>query len=145
SYVNQIHRQIDREERGARQDPEASADTFAAYRQNKKFSKENDKRPINNPVTYSLGTVPAGQVAPPVRREYRPVRHTANDFVDSDTSGSLWANQGSSASLFTYQNDKRTGDIVIINVLENLRNQISSELKRVFPDRKKPTTNEDPN
>jgi flagellar basal body L-ring protein FlgH len=61
----------------------------------------------------------------------------AQDFVDNDSGGSLWANQGSSSSLFTYQNDKHTGDMVIINVLENLRNQISSELKRVFPDKPK--------
>jgi flagellar L-ring protein precursor FlgH len=57
--------------------------------------------------------------------------------VDDDNAGSLWANQGSSSSLFTYQNDKHTGDMVIINVLENLRNQISAELKRTFPDKPK--------
>jgi flagellar L-ring protein FlgH len=131
-YVNSIHRQIDREERHGQDEPK-SRDRFNAYREKDRFKTENDKRPIKNPRTYSLGTDPS--VRPPVKREYRPQRYQAEDFVDNESSGSLWANQGSSASLFTYQNDKRMGDIVIINVLENLRNQISSELKRTFPDK----------
>lgn len=135
SYVNSIHRQIDREEKlGARED-NYQRDRFASYRQQDRFHPENDKRPIKNPLTYSLGSDPSGTMRPPVKREYRPQRYQADDFVDNGNSGSLWANQGNSASLFTYQNDKRTGDMVIINVLENLRNQISAELKRVFPDK----------
>jgi flagellar L-ring protein FlgH len=139
-YVNQLHRQIDGEERGNR--PRAAApsnpsDRFAAYRERDRFRPEDDKRPIKNPLTYSLGSDPSGQMRPPIKREYRQQRYKAEDFVDNDNGGSLWANQGSSASLFTYQNDKHTGDMVIINVLENLRNQISSELKRTFPDKPK--------
>jgi flagellar L-ring protein FlgH len=136
NYVNQIHRQIDREEQTNSGEARGSKDRYAAYRERDKFRRDTDKRPVNNPLTYSLSDGgPSGQVRPPVKREYRPQRYKAADFVDSDTGGSLWANQGSSASLFTYQNDKHTGDIVIINVLENLRNQISAELKRTFPDR----------
>jgi len=138
NYVNSVHRQIDREEGGTRpssarpQPSQPPVDRFAAYRERDRFKKE-DRRPIQNPLTYSLGSDPS--VRPPVKRDYRPQRYQARDFVDDDNSGSLWANQGSSSSLFTYQNDKRTGDMVIINVLENLRNQISSELKRTFPDK----------
>jgi flagellar basal body L-ring protein FlgH len=138
NYVKSVHRQLDQEERGnkaiAKRQPR---DRFQAYRDRDKFRPEDDKRPINNPITYSLGSDPSGQVRPPVKREYRPQRYQAEDFVDNDNGGSLWANQGSSSSLFTYQNDKRMGDMVIINVLENLRNQISSELKRTFPDKPK--------
>lgn len=142
-YVNSIHRQLDREERAERDEPEKTPrDRYAAYRERDRFRPEDDKRPIKNPITYSLGSDPAGQIRPPVKREYRPQRYQADDFVDNDNGGSLWANQGSSASLFTYQNDKRTGDMVIINVLENLRNQISAELKRTFPDRPKRTGKE---
>jgi flagellar L-ring protein precursor FlgH len=143
-YVDQIHRQMDREERGnnPKEDTRAPKDRFAAYRERDKFHPEDDKRPIKNPVTYSLGSDSSGQMRPPVKREYRPQRYNAKDFVDDDNDGSLWANQGSSSSLFTYQNDKHTGDMVIINVLENLRNQISSELKRTFPDRPKRTGKE---
>jgi flagellar basal body L-ring protein FlgH len=83
---------------------------------------------------------------PTVKRDYKPQRYNRDDFVDSDSSGSLWANQGSSSELFTNTNDKRNGDVVIINVLDNLRNQISSELKRAFPDtpKKKPESGETP-
>lgn len=143
-YVNSLHRQIDREERVDRAEPgdrrvrpHQPRDRYAAYREKDRFRPEDDKRPIKNPITYSLGSDPSGQVRPPVKREYRQQRYQADDFVDNDNGGSLWANQGSSSSLFTYQNDKRMGDMVIINVLENLRNQISSELKRTFPDRPK--------
>lgn len=137
NYVNSLHRQIDNEERSETSRKRSSRDRYAAYREKDRFRPEDDRRPVKNPITYSLGTEPSGQVKPPIKREYRPQRYQADDFVDNDSGGSLWANQGSGASLFTYQNDKRTGDMIIINVLENLRNQISSELKRTFPDKPK--------
>lgn len=133
-YVNNIHKQIDREEKVARSDtPKGMHDHYAPYKD--RYNREGDKRPIKNPVTYSLSDGgPSGQ-RPQVKRDYRPQRHKAEDFTDdNDNGGSLWSNQGSSSSLFTYQNDKHMGDMVIINVLESLRNQISSELKRVYPD-----------
>ena len=133
NFVDSVHRAIDKEEK-QKVTRAHDADPIAPYREQDRFRPENDKRPIKNPVTYSLGNGPAGQMRPPVKREYRPQRHKASDFTDNDSDGSLWANQGSSSSLFTYQNDKHTGDMVIINVLESLRNQISSELKRTFPD-----------
>ncbi len=134
NYVSNLHTQIDRDEKmasGVR--PKArSRDGYWRDR----FQPERDKRPIKNPTTYSLNDGgPSGSVRPPIKREYRPQRYQADDFKDQDSDGSLWANQGSSSSLFTYQNDKHTGDMVIINVLENLRNQISAELKRTFPDK----------
>ncbi len=137
NYVNNIHRQIDREEKVARGDTRGEMkDHYAPYKS--RFNRDDDKRPVKDPRTFSMSDGgPSGQLKPPVKREYRPQRYQKDDFVDNDSAGSLWANQGSSSSLFTYQNDKHTGDMVIINVLENLRNQISSELKRVFPDRPK--------
>jgi flagellar L-ring protein precursor FlgH len=146
-YVNNLHRQLDREEKVTTDRKHHHngdmRDRFAAYREKDRFNRANDKRPINNPVTYSLGSDPGGTMKPPVKREYRPQRYQADDFKDEgDNTGSLWANQGNSASLFTYQNDKHMGDIVIINVLENLRNDISAELKRTFPDRPKRTGKE---
>ncbi|MGE3609634.1 MAG: flagellar basal body L-ring protein FlgH [Bacteriovoracaceae bacterium] len=136
-YVDQVHRSLDKEEKMAtrRKDPNRFRDEFHQY--GRRLRPEQDKRPVQNPLTYTSGT-PGGQaVRPPVKRDYRPQRYQASDFVDEDSSGSLWTNQGSSSSLFTYQNDKHTGDMVIINVLEDLRNQISSELKRSFPDKPK--------
>ena len=139
NYVNSIHRQIDREERGSSRTAGNKSPESSDYQRYKnKWNTQGDKRPIENPLTYSLGR-PSGRVEPTVKRDYKPQRYRASDFRDNDDSGSLWANQGSSASLFTYQNDKRVGDMVIINVLENLRNQISNELKSHFPDKKKPS------
>jgi len=137
-YVNSIHRQIDREERRSVQTKKDSR-LSGFHPQSKKnpFNKDKDRRPIKNPLTYSLGSGPSGQALNPPKRVYLQQRVNADDFRDNEESGSLWANQGSSASLFTYQNEKHTGDMVIINVLENLRNQISAELKRVFPEKPK--------
>jgi flagellar basal body L-ring protein FlgH len=136
NYVNNVHKQIDREDKMARKDKVNHSPSPEYWRN--RFHPEKDKRPVQNPITYSLGSGPSGQaVPPPVRRDYRPQRYNANDFRDTGNDGSLWANQGSSASLFTYQNDKKEGDIVIINVMENLRNQISAELTRSFPDKPK--------
>ncbi len=139
NYVSNVHRQIDREDKMGSRQKRVNADSPNPEYCRNRFRPEQDKRPIKNPVTYSLGQGSSGQanVPPPVRRDYRPSRYNANDFKDGGDDGSLWANQGSSASLFTYQNDKKQGDIVIINVLENLRNQISAELKRTFPDKPK--------
>jgi flagellar L-ring protein precursor FlgH len=141
NVVNQVHRKIDHEEkRMSRKSSAAGRDTdrYAAYRGKNRFRTDKDKRPIKNPHTYSLGAGPSGQQRPPVKREYRPQRYNAQDFRDGgENDGSLWANQGSSSSLFTYQNEKHTGDMIIINVLEDMRNQISSELKRTFPDKPK--------
>ena len=132
-YVDSIHRQIDREEKGGVARAQEPKSNFAPYRN--RFDTSKDKRPIKSPMTYSLGSNPGGQrLPPPAKRDYRQARAKADDFVDNEDSGSLWADQGSSSSLFTYQNDKHMGDMVIINVLEDLRNQISSELKRQFPD-----------
>ena len=130
-FVDRIHKQIDREEKVNGKRPSEPKDRFAAYRQKDRFRPEEDKRPIKNPISYSLGGAPGSNRDQ--RREGK--RANADDFKDNDNNGSLWSNQGSSSSLFTYQNDKHAGDIVIINVLENLRNQISAELKRTFPDR----------
>lgn len=135
-YVDQVHRSLDRDDKMTqrKRNPNRFRDEYHKY--GRQLRPEHDKRPIQNPVTFNAGT-PGGQVRPPVKRNYRQQRHRASDFVDGENSGSLWTNQGSSASLFTYQNDKHTGDMIIINVLEDLRNQISSELKRVFPDKPK--------
>lgn len=130
SYVNGIHRQIDRDEGRGSNNP-ASKDHYSAYREQGFKRKGADARPIQNPNSLSHLN-PANDVAPPVRRDYRNGRAGAQDFVDNGSSGSLWvSNQGS--SMFTTDITKKVGDIIIVNVLDNLRNQISGELKRAFP------------
>ncbi len=141
NYINSVYRQLDKEENAARE-AKAPKDGIDTFRQSyAKKDKSRDKRPINNPVTFSLtGTGPNSEMRPNVKREYRPQRYNRNDFVDDDASGSLWGKQSNSSSLFISTQEKGQGDVVIINVLDNLRNQISSELKRAFPDAKKKAT-----
>jgi flagellar basal body L-ring protein FlgH len=136
--VDSFHRQIDRQERAQKGEPSRpTSNGVSDYQRYKtKWDTNQDRRPIQNPLTYSLGR-PSGRVEPTVKRNYQPQRYKASDFRDHDDSGSLWANQGASASLFTTTNDKRVGDIVVLNVLEDLRNQISNELKSHFPEKKK--------
>ena len=134
-FIDNMHRQIDKDEKGTNAAvPRDGIETFRAQKKNK-TDRSTDRRPIMNPQTFSLSDGGAGsEIRPNVKRDYKPQRYNRDDFVDNDNGGSLWAGQGASSSLFTNNNDKRTGDVVIINVLDNLRNQISSELKRTFPD-----------
>lgn len=133
SYVDNLHRQIDRAQAQNNPRSPVNNDPFSSYRQNQGTSSLGDKRPINNPVTYQRSLQNA-EVPPPVKREYRdPYQRTkASDLLDNSSNGSLWASN-SSPSLFTADPSKKPGDLVIINVLEKLRTQISTELKRAFP------------
>ncbi len=133
SYVNSMHRQIDREEGRAADTKNSLNDPYSAYRE-QGFKREGaDRRPIQNPNSLSqLNPTNNNEVNPPVKRDYRG-RTSAKDFVDDGGSGSLWVN-APGGSLFTTDTTKNVGDIVIINVQDNLRGQISSELKRAFPE-----------
>ena len=141
SYVNGLHRQIDREEKISQNGGRNLNDPYSAYRE-QGFKKANaDKRPISNPNSIS-NLNPANDMPPSVKRNYRNSgnRTKARDFQDDGSSGSLWVD-APGGSLFTTDVNKNVGDIVIINVLDALRGQISTELKRAFPEsapKKKP-------
>jgi flagellar L-ring protein precursor FlgH len=134
SYVNSMHRQIDRDE--AIKNGRSLNDPYSAYREQGFKRKGADKRAIQNPNSISnMNPTNNNEVTPPVKRDYRSTgqRSSAKDFQDDGSSGSLWVN-APGGSLFTTEITKRVGDIVIINVLESLRGQISGELKRTFPE-----------
>jgi flagellar basal body L-ring protein FlgH len=105
-----------------------------AYREQGFKKTSLDKKPITNPNSLSQLN-PANDMPPSVRRNYRSsgARTSARDFQDAGSSGSLWVD-APGGSLFTTDITKNVGDIIIINVLDSLRNQISSELKRAFPE-----------
>jgi flagellar basal body L-ring protein FlgH len=133
NYLNKIHQEIDRDEKRKSQalsDPHAN-DPYGVYRQGAR-SRQNDKRPILNPVSFSN----ENNVNPNVRRVYRN-RYKSEDLVDNDNSSSLWSGEGRNASLFTRDERKKPGDIIVINVLERFKNDISNELRRVSPEEKK--------
>jgi flagellar L-ring protein precursor FlgH len=131
-YVNSLHKQMDEPKKRSVNNNSNTGryDPYAPYRRIGQRNK--DKRPIHNPITYQN----IGNKEPPVKRNYIPAdkRYKSDDFIDGDNSGSLWTNQGTSSHLFSGVVQKRIGDIVVVNVMENLRNQISAEMKRAFPD-----------
>ncbi len=133
SYVNGLHRQIDREEKTSRNGGNRN-DPYSAYREQGFKKTTDDKRPISNPNSIS-NLNPANDMPPSVKRDYRAggARTKAQDFKDGGSSGSLWVD-APGGSLFTTDVNKNVGDIVIINVLDSLRGQISTELKRAFPE-----------
>jgi flagellar basal body L-ring protein FlgH len=130
SYVDRMYREFDRAD--GRAAPQAQRDKFDLYRK--------------GAAQQRMGTVSSRNVpnfAPQVKRQYSasangaaPGRTRANDLNDNNSDGSLWAgqNQGNSNYLFTQNQDKRNGDIVLINVFSRLKNEITAELKRAFPD-----------
>jgi flagellar L-ring protein precursor FlgH len=120
TYVESMHRKISYEEN------KSKAGYGWPYPKNN--SKEFDKRPIKDPLTYSV----SGEQNTPPTGEFRK-RYTAKDFIDNQSSGSLWANYNGNSSLFEQQNNRNLGDVVVINVLEALKGDISRELKRNSP------------
>ena len=135
SYVNNLHRQIDNEQR-------------AQYNQQLRLQRQASMvrarraNPANpNPVTLSntANTQSTPNFLPQNQRNYQPVRkrYNVNDLKDNSGQGSLWSGENSESFLFVTNNFKKVGDIVIVDVMEELKDQIQDELKRRFPEPKK--------
>jgi flagellar L-ring protein precursor FlgH len=142
SYVQSLHNQIDREEMAQKQARQKRYyDPYGAYR-GVPVGK-NDARPIDNPLT--LGNMPSTantrDLTPESAKEYGKKRVQSDDLKDNDNSGSLWSGKNSESYLFVTNNIKRSGDIVVIEVLKQLKTQITDELKTAFPERRMPTKN----
>lgn len=139
NYVRALHSQIDRGER-AQQGRPAQAPQARYQNQYNRYSRDGDRRPINNPKT--LGGYPvknSNSVPPSVERNYGKKRYTAEDLKDNGGDGSLWSGKNSESFLFVTNNIKKRGDIVIIDVLSKLKDDIQEELKRAYPDPVKKT------
>ncbi len=134
-YVNQIHRQIDNEQR-AKYQQQYTPRQQTRYNQN----QPGDRRPINNPVTLNGQPTASTQanMLPSVQRNYGQStgrkRYQASDLTDNGSDGSLWSGKNSESFLFVNNNLKKPGDIVIIEVQKDLKDTIQDELKRNFPD-----------
>lgn len=95
---------------------------------------------MNRPPSRNGYSNRGGNQPPQVRRDYRPQssvkkRYTAADLTDNTKNdSSLWAGKGRQKHLFTAQKDKKHGDIVLVNVKKALKNDITLELKKAFPD-----------
>ncbi len=122
SYVNELQRDIEREENLQR--PRPPINTFEQYRKNQ----------AGNP-RQSLTSKYVKKLDPSVKRQYvSNNRVKADDLTDNDAVGSLWAGSGNDSYLFTKNTEKQLGDIVVINIFKKFKDEIVLELKRAFPD-----------
>ena len=122
-YVHGLHREFDRQL--SKSGPKRrKKDVFALYKKKKYLSP-------------SISTQNRHYMPPTVKRHYIPVekkRYKADDLNDNQNDGSLWnGERGKNQFFFALNNEKSHGDIVLIQVYSNLKEDISRELKRIFP------------
>ncbi len=135
SYLNSVYRDFDQQERQNEEiDTNATADNFDQYRHPKRRTSSEYNR-----VDRSITTANAKSISPMVKRQYKAEkevakRYTASDLTDNGNDGSLWAGTDPNAFLFSNNRTKSSGDIVQISVLPRLKNEITMELKKAFPD-----------
>ncbi|RPJ74053.1 MAG: hypothetical protein EHM20_11255, partial [Alphaproteobacteria bacterium] len=132
SYMNSIYKDFEQQDR-ANNEVDV-ADGFDQFRHIKRHtSKEYNK--VDRTITTNNERI----VSPSIKRQYKPEkeavkRYTASDLTDQGNDGSLWAGSDPNAFLFSNNNNKNSGDIVQISVLSRLKNEITMELKKAFPD-----------
>ena len=134
SYVNSIYRDFEQQERQNSEVDVPSTDSFDQYRHPKRRTSSEYNR-----VDKTITTANSNVVAPTIKRQYKAEkeavkRYTASDLTDNGNDGSLWAGSDPNAFLFSNSKTKNSGDIVQINVLPRLKNEITLELKKAFPD-----------
>lgn len=141
SFVDGMYRDLDRDER-VYADEEAQnqpyPDQFDQYRKNtKRRTSSVYNKPGRNRGEVSTNTQKL--VNPEVKRQYQDERvalkrTTASDLTDNGNDGSLWGGADPNAFLFATSKSKSSGDIIQIDVRNKLRNEITMELKRAFPE-----------
>ena len=133
SYVNSIYKDFEQQER-QNSEVDIPSDNFDQYRHPKRHTSTEYNR-----VDKTVTTANANMVAPSTKRQYKAEkeavkRYTASDLTDNGNDGSLWAGSDPNAFLFSNNKTKNSGDIVQISVLPRLKNEITMELKKAFPD-----------
>lgn len=132
SYVGKMHREFDRAD-GKRRKPRKYGDQFDFYRKNP-----------NTPRKGLVNSSDKKMLLPQVKRNYQQERRIkADDLNDNGSAGSLWVGDGDDNFLFTDNTKKSSGDIVLIDVESRLKGEITAELKRAFPDKKRPKKKKD--
>ncbi|MEK6623319.1 MAG: flagellar basal body L-ring protein FlgH [Bdellovibrionota bacterium] len=126
SYIDSLHKQMDK----------GSGSTSRLTPRDDKFDVYRKRRGSSNSNLVSTST--QKNIDPAVKRQYGPEnevkrRYTSDEIYDSGTDNSLWNGQGRDSFLFTQDSKKRQGDIILVNVMTRLKNDITAELKRVFP------------
>lgn len=132
SYISKVYKQLDKAEKVKHL---KKTDVFAQYRKNEDPRKIINQSPISTRET--------SQLRPQTKRLYKKKslfkkRYTADDLNDN-SNNSLWVGEGKDSDFFIEVKKKKNGDIIVVNILPNFRNQITRELKKSFPKRKKTT------
>lgn len=144
NYVSKWHNQIDREmalsNNKYKLGPKNN-DNVNLYRRNLPASKRfSQQKAISQSKDKMHSTQFTRNLNPNVKRQYTPenrVRVRANDLTDNGNEGSLWVGAGQENYLFSRNNSKKSGDIVVIEVQNKLKTDITLELSRAFPEMKK--------
>ncbi len=123
SFVNKMHGQITRGEQAQAGRPVNARSANDPYNFYRKGSRTRNTRP----VTYRNDNYPQK-----VKREYKK-RYSAEDLEDSRNTSSLWSGSGKNNVLFSSDESKKIGDLLIVQVKSKLKTDISNELKRAFP------------
>lgn len=122
SLINKYHRQFDR-----------MANKKAAVKRAKPGTLEHFK---NRKFRNRYSTRNRKSLSPSTRRRYTAQarqRTQAKNLFDNGNDGSLWSDIGQENFLFAKNNKKRLGDVVIINVLEKLKKEITIKLQQAYP------------
>ena len=132
TYMSSLYKDFEQQEK-SNSDIDV-ADGFDQYRHPKRRTSSEYNRFDKTVTTGNEKTV-----SPSIKRQYKAEkdaikRYTASDLTDNGNDGSLWAGSDPSAFLFSNNRSKNTGDIVQINVLPRLKNEITMELKKAFPE-----------
>ena len=133
SYMNTIYKDFEQQDL-QNSEVDIPTDGFDQYRHPKRRTSTEYNR-VDRTITTGNEKI----VAPGIKRQYKAEkeavkRYTASDLTDKGNDGSLWAGSDPNAFLFSNNRSKNSGDIVQISVLPRLKNEITMELKKAFPD-----------
>ena len=122
NYINKIHRDLDRQDQ--------QQENFQKRKKDLTFSQFRDPKYKSN-----IDTASQKNLLPRTKRLYsnKPERVKADDLTDNGSTASLWSGSGNDNYLFTKYRWKRNGDIVLLKVKKDMKNEITLELKRAFP------------
>ncbi|MBY0416317.1 MAG: flagellar basal body L-ring protein FlgH [Bdellovibrionales bacterium] len=138
SLIDGIYRDLDRQSGIENEEDNYQPDQFDQYRKNtKRKTSSVYNKPGRNRGEVTTNT--QKMVNPDIKRQYQDEkvalkRVTANDLTDTGNDGSLWGGGDPNSFLFSTSKNKSSGDIIQINVLAKLKNEITLELKRAFPE-----------
>ncbi len=129
--ITRFHKQIDREDYAKDQGIERSdPDKFKLYREAESLSR---KRKGQGPPPLEASKLPS-QKRNYVNATQAQKRYKANDLYDNGNAASLWSGDGRENFLLSEEKKLANGDIILVHVLSDLKEEITLELKRAFPE-----------